>query len=231
MTKFETLFGVKESEIKDTCVLMPLLLKGALDEFGVKKLSRGKIYSSGNARYFTLIISGMGALFTGDAALYLSGTNCKNLILFGSCGLVKSGDNLNIGSLVAPVECYSMESFTDLLLKNHDLKTFYPDSGLIESFLNKNKDVIKVSCATLGSLKLEEENLALFAERNIQVLDMECSSLFSAASHKNLKAMSLFYISDVVNEKPFYKKSCPEDEARISSSVKSGIKSLCGFIK
>ncbi len=231
MTKFETLFGIKESEIKNTCVLMPLLLKSAFNAFGIKNLSRGKIYSSGNAEHFTLINTRIGASFTGDAALYLSNTNCKNIILFGSCGLVKSSDGLDIGSLVTPVECYAMESFTDMLLKYHTFKAFYPDAILLESFLNYNKNIQKVNCATLGSLKLEEEYLCLFAEKNIQIVDMECSSLFSVAAHKNLKVMALFYVSDIVNEKPFYTKFCSEDEIKLLSSIESGIKSLCSFIK
>jgi purine-nucleoside phosphorylase len=231
MTKFETLFGVKESEIKDTCVLMPLAPKGALNEFGVKGLARGKIYSSANTPSFTLINTGMGAAFTGDAVIYLSDTNCKNIILFGSCGLVKSSDGLDIGSLVMPIECLSMESFTDMLLKKRGFETFYPDKDMVESFLNNNKGIRKVNCATLGSLKLEEENLGLFAEKNIQVVDMECSCLFSAARDKHLKTMALFYISDVINEKPFYEKLSPEDEIRISGSIKSAIRSICGFVK
>jgi purine-nucleoside phosphorylase len=231
MTKFKALFGIKESEIKDTCVLMPLLFKGALDLFGVKDLLRGKIYSSGNAKHFTLINTGIGPGFTGDAVLYLADTACKNIILFGSCGLVKPCDSLDIGSIVTPVECFAMESFTNLLLKNHDFKTFYPDEKMVKSFLDTNKNVQKVTCATLGSLKLEEENLDLFVRRNIQAVDMECSGLFSAAQYKNLKAMALFYISDIIGKKPFYEKSSREDQTRLLSSIKSAIKSICCFIK
>lgn len=231
MTKFEILFGIKESEIRDTCILVPLLSKAAFNAFGVKSLHRGKIYSSSNAKHFTLINVGIGPSFTGDAALYLGNTSCKNIILFGSCGLVKSSGSLDIGSLVAPAACYSMESFTNMLLKNHDFKTFCPHDALISSFLNNNKFVQKVNCATLGSLKLEEEKLDLFKEKNIQVVDMECSSFFSAANHVKLKAMALFYVSDIINEKPFYMKFSREDEIRLLSSIESGIKSLCSFIK
>ena len=231
MTKFEILFGTKESEIKNTCIIMPLLPKGSLNDLGIEKLSRGKIYASGNTKYFTLINTGIGSSFTGDAALYLGKTNCKNLILFGSCGLVKSSSNLSLGSLVMPIECYAMESFTNLLLKKHAFKKFYPDKQLTASFLNNNKNIQKVNCATLGSLKLEEENMDLFKEKNIQVVDMECSSLFSAASHNGIKAMALFYVSDIIKEKPFYKKFREEDKEKLLSSIKSGIKSLCSFIK
>lgn len=231
MTKFEALFGIKESEIKPACVLMPLLSKGVLDMLGVKNLLRGKIYSSGNAEHFTLINTGMGPGFAGDAALYLADAGCKNIILFGSCGLIKPTDGLDIGSLVTPMECYAMESFTNLLLKNHDFKTLYPDMKMVDSFLDNNKSVQKVTCATLGSLKLEEENLDLFSGRNIQVVDMECSGLFSAMQHKNLKAMALFYISDIIGKKPFYEKLGIEDQMKLDASIKSAVKSICCFIK
>lgn len=231
MTTFEAIFGIGESEIKNTCVLAPLLPKGALNNFGIKNLSKGRIYSSASTDSFTLINTGMGSGFTGDAALYLSKTNCKNLILFGSCGLVKSQKALDIGSLVTPVKCCSMESFTDMLLKKCGFETFYPDKDMVELFMNNNKGVQKVNCATLGSLKLEEENLDLLAEKNIQVVDMECSSLFSAAGCKNLKAMALFYISDIINEKPFYEKFSSGDKTRLSGSIKSAVKSICSFVK
>jgi len=231
MTKFETLFGISESDIKDTCILMPLLLKNTLGLFGIKGMSKGKIYSSGNNRLFTLINTGIGASFAGDAVLYLSGTACKNIILFGSCGLVKSSNGLDIGSLVAPAECCAMESFTDMLLKHRSFKTFHPDSASLESFLSAGNNIRKVNCATLGSLKLEEDYLYLFAEKNIQVVDMECSGFFSAAAHSRIKAIALFYVSDIINEKPFYNKFCLEDKLRLASSIKSGIKSLCDFIK
>jgi len=224
------MFGIKESEIKNTCVLAPILPKSAVELFGVKDLARGKIYSSGNTKNFTLINTGMGASFTGDAVLYLADTGCKNIILFGSCGLIKSSRGLDIGSLVTPAKCYEMESFTNLLLKNHDFKKFYPDKTLMESFLNDNKDTGKVTCATLGSLKLEEDNMDLFAEKNIQVVEMECSGLFSAADNKKIKAMALFYVSDILNEKPFYCQFKPDDKLKVLSSIKSGIKSICRFV-
>ena len=231
MTKFETLFGIKESEIKDTCVLMPVLPKNALSLFGIKGFQRGKIYSSGNAENLTLINTGVGASFAGDAALYLADSCCKNIILFGSCGLVRSSGGITVGSLVSPGECRAMESFTNMLLKNNDFKTFYPDKAMLESFLNNNKDIQKVNCATLGSLKLEEESGDLFTEKNIQVADMECSGVFSAGAHKHLKAIALFYVSDIINEKPFYSEFSPDDRSRLLSSIASGIQSICRFVK
>ncbi|MDP2912070.1 MAG: hypothetical protein Q8N76_07050 [Candidatus Omnitrophota bacterium] len=231
MTKFEALFGIKESEIKNTCVLMPLIPKNSLEALGIKKLSRGKIYSSGNSRHFTLINTGIGAGFTGDSALYLSDTNCKNLILFGSCGLVRADKNLDIGSLVAPFKCYAMESFTDMLLKNNASGAFYPDLSLLDKFLAGKNEIQKITCATLGSLKLEEENLDLLKEKDIQAVDMECSSFFSAAKHRHLNAMAFFYVSDIINKKPFYSALSREDETRLSFSIQSGIKSICSFIK
>ena len=90
MNKFETLFGVKESTIKSTCIITPFLRKGLLKDFGIKNFSKGKLYSTGNSELLTLICTGMGAALTGDAVLYLNNTSCKNIILFGSCGLTES---------------------------------------------------------------------------------------------------------------------------------------------
>jgi purine-nucleoside phosphorylase len=231
MTRFKTLFGIKESDIKDTCVLMPLLPKGALNKLGVKNLFRGKIYSSGNANHLTLINTGMGAALAGDAVVYLSETRCKNIILFGSCGLVTASARLDIGSLVMPIESYSMESFTGLLLKDQAFKAFYPDKTLMESFLKAAADVQKVRCATLGSLKLEEENMPLFRGKNIDVVDMECSACFSAAGHRHLKAIALFYVSDILDEKPFYENLSREDEIKLTSSIESAAQYICSFAK
>jgi purine-nucleoside phosphorylase len=153
------------------------------------------------------------------------------MILFGSCGLVKSSAALGIGNLVTPVECYAMESFTDMLLKYHTFKTFYPDQSILESFLKIDNKAQKINCATLGSLKLEEEYLCLFAEKNIQAVDMECSAFFSAAAQGHIRAMALFYITDIINEKPFYNKICHEDNLKLASAIISGAQSLCSFIK
>jgi len=232
MTKFEILFGIKASEVKNTCVLLPLLVKGSLDNLGAKELSRGKLYSSGHSEDFSVIITGMGAGMAGDAVLYLKETRCRNIILFGSCGLTQAKPGMDIGALVSPVKSYSMESFSSMLFdKKTGLKKFSSDKILMENLLKDSGDVKKVTCATLGSLKLEEGMTDLFKEKHIDVVDMECSGVFSASLSIKRRAIALFYATDIINKKPFYSKLCEGDRSALSFSVKKSCHTLCDFIK
>jgi len=234
MTAFKQLFGIKEVEIKNTCVLLPILAKSIAGELGVKKFYKGKLYSSGNSPSFTAINTGLGPALLGDAVLHLANTPCQNILLFGSCGLVKKEQDLDVGSLVVPYKCHASESFSDMLLKDKkDWDIFYPTSPLTENFLetNKKSDIKKVACATLGSLKLEENYVALFGEKDIQVVDMECSAFFSASKHIGRNAMAFFYITDIINKKPFYRNVSLEERLSLSSSIKSATRILCEFIE
>jgi len=220
MNKFEALFGVKESRIKSTCIIMPFLKKGTLKAFGVKEFSKGKLYGTGHSELFTLIHTGMGPALTGDAVLYLNNTSCKNIILFGSCGLIESTKDVKLGSLITPLNCLSIESFTEMLSGcNRDWSVSYPDKNMLESFLKTNNQHIKKAvCASVGSLNLEEENIDLFKTKNIEAIDMECSAVFAASKHINCRAMALLYVSDILIEKPFYMKLNKKEELMISSS-------------
>ncbi|MDP8229755.1 MAG: hypothetical protein P9L93_01470 [Candidatus Gorgyraea atricola] len=228
MSVFQILFGIKDSDVRNTCIFLPLVQKNVLEWLDVKDISKGKLYNSGNSKDFTVIHTGMGPALSGDAVLYLEKTKCQNIIVFGSCGLIKEEKDLNIGSLVTPDKCYSMESFTDMLAgekKEYDLS--YPDKILLE----KLPEVKKVTCATLGSLKLEEGYRDSFEAKEIQVVDMEASAVFSAASHIGKKAVALFYITDIINKKPFYKGLSATDRLELFSSIKSASNILCNLIK
>lgn len=257
MTKFEALFGIKEQSIKRNCILLPFLPKGILAEFKIKNLSKGKIYSTASSddlawleiqnksnnlqppkgglslTGFTLIYTGMGPTFVGDALLYLKQTPCQNVILFGSCGLVTKKDGLSIGDLVLPFKCYSDESFSQMLLGNVKKKAFYPDKKLFESFMHMNKDVDikRVMCSTISSLKLEEDLVNSFKKEGIDVVDMECSAFFSAAKFVGLKALALFYITDILRTKPFYVNLDDATRQRLLSSIKTGVELIYTFKK
>ena len=233
MNKFETLFGVEKSKIKSTCIIMPFLKKDILKDFGIKELSKGKLYSTGNSELFTLIQTGMGAALTGDAVLYLNNTSCKNIILFGSCGLIESTKDIKLGSLITPLNCLSIESFSEMLSgcgKNWSVS--YPDENMLGSFLKTNNQYVrKAACASVGSLNMEEENIGLFKTKGIQIIDMECSAVFSASKHINCRAMAIFYATDILIEKPFYMKLNKKEELIINSSIKNAVRILCSFIK
>ncbi len=233
MPLFERLFGIKRQQIKRTCIISPLLPKGILDKLGIKSLSKGKIYNSAGNDYFSLIHTGVGPSFVGDAVLHLKYTDCQNVILFGSCGLVSRKKRLNIGSLVAPYKCYSNESFSEWLRGKWKSKTYLPDKQLFKEFMEANRagGLEKTVCSTVPSLKLEEERVKLFIEKRVDVVDMECSAFFSASKYSGLRAIAFFYISDIIKGVPFYAELEPDLKSRLSLSIKKAVDLLCEFIK
>lgn len=210
---------------------MPCLPKGALASLGIKEILRGKLYGTGQSQYFTLIHTGIGQSFTGDAVLYLKETKANNLFLFGSCGLIKQSESLNIGSLVSPYQAYNMESFCDMLYNKFASSIFYPDKKALKRMMKRIPRITEVTCATVGSLKLEEENAENIFGRNIDVVDMECSAFFAAAKFIKRKAAALFYISDIARLKPFYYTLSNEERLILLSSIKESAELLREFIQ
>ncbi|MBN1405313.1 MAG: hypothetical protein JW946_02200 [Candidatus Omnitrophica bacterium] len=231
MDDFKLLFGIDKDAIKSTCVLVPFLNKDMMSGFGVKNVKKAKLYGVAQKEDFSLIYTGVGTALLGDCALYLERTKCENIILFGSCGLVKAAKPLSIGSIICPDKCYSFESFSDMLHKDHKVKVFYPDKGLREKLISHSASIKQVSCATLGSIKLEERYIDYFIKNGIDAVDMECSALFSAAAFISRKAAAVLYVSDIIKEKPFYEGLGFEDEASLSSCAQNAARLLTGFIK
>jgi len=233
MKDFEVLFGITTQEVRGTCLLMPFISKDALQWFGIRRFARGKLYGAGNSRNFTLIHSGLGPALTGDALLYLKDTGCKNVILFGSCGLLAQNNGLGIGSLVSPIKAYSLESFSRML-SDQDIASdvYYPDKKLLEDWSSAAGTAItQIACATVSSLKLEEERRGVWLKQGIEAVDMECSAFFAAASHSGLKAIALFYVTDIIGVKPFYQNMGLKDKAKIFLARKKAAGLLCKFIK
>ncbi len=238
MSPFEAIFAIPENEIKTNCVLMPLIPRFLLNELGIKKLQKGKLYSTADTNQFTLIHTKIGAGFVGDVVLYLKDTPCQNLILFGTCGLTGESNNLAVGSLVTPKKSYSLESFTDLLLDNRiPEKTFSPDEDLYHlmyQFLKRTKnnlDIPALNCATIASLKLEEQLVNAFIQKEISLVDMESSAFFSAAQSVRLKAVAMFCVSDIINQQPFYTSLTKDQENAFVSAFKKAAQFLGLFIE
>jgi purine-nucleoside phosphorylase len=230
MNKFEKLFGIRPGQVRKNCILLPCINKEILAGLGVKNLKRGKLYGCADTGDFTLIHTGMGAGLAGDAVLYLKETSSQNVVLFGSCGSV---GGLGIGNLVLPVRCLAQESFTEMLKnRNQESKVFYPDYDLTEAFLGSDQDPLikKVTCMTISSLKLEEERATDLRGEGIDVVDMECSAFLSAAQTVKLKAFGLFYVSDVVGEKPFYEPLNQKDKKLLRLSIEKATGMLRGFL-
>lgn len=201
--KFESLFGIKPTTIQKLCVIAPFLHKGMLEQFGIAKLIKGRPYSCGQAQNFTLIYTQIGAPNVGDAVLYLQDTPCERIIFVGSCGLLQEKDSLDIGSLTTPQLSLNLESFSQLALKKLTRPTkAYPHKKFLAQFHKhfQNENIVPLNCATMGSIKLEEEYWNALRKQKIDILDMECSAFFSAAQAVKLPALSILYITDILKK-------------------------------
>lgn len=225
MDKFKALFGIEAKEIQKACILTPFFRTDWLGDFGVREIKRGKIYGSGQGKDFTLLQVGIGASLAGDCVLHLKDTSCEKILFFGSCGLLKSLENIKMHDLVTPGKALALESFTNLFTKSEiDWTEIFPDQNLFMNFLHLG--IKNVVCATLGSLVFEEENFEVLDEDGIEVLDMECSAVFTAARLINKPAASLLYVTDIVHEKPFYRILNECEKETLDRTIKQGIKIL-----
>ncbi len=233
MDAFEILFGVERSAVKGVCVVMPFIRKEVLKRFGVEKLSRGKLYAAADCRNFTLIQSGVGPAFTGDAVLHLGETGCRSLLFWGACGLLRPGLGLGVGSLATPSEISSLESFTGILSGEVEpAEVPGPEVELQRELIGSAGGPLKeVSCLTVGSLKLQDEKAESFLAKGADVVDLECASFFAAAYRSDLPAAALLTITDIVGTKPFYLKPDPEDRAALSASSSRAVEIICGLIE
>ena len=234
MSCFSALFGMKASQMQKNCILLPLLPREFLKRLKIKKLYRGKLFSAANTPCFSIVVSGVGPALAGDAVLYLKESPCKNLILFGSCGLVKEKPGLSIASLVTPAKSQAHESFSQLLLeKNRKPDVSYPEKKLFQRLMEfgQNQGLKEVTCATVSSLKLEEKMRRDFIKSKVDVVDMECSAFFSACGFSGINGAAIFYISDIIKEKPFYRNLDSLCRIKLNQSIERATDLLSAFIK
>lgn len=231
MTEFEALFGLKNTSIKKNVALLPYITNDMKKYLLLKDFTRGILYSVAQQDDFSLIKTGIGASLLGDAVLYLKDTPCKNVILFGSCGLLEKTKDIDIGDIVSPSKSFAIESFTEMIsFASAPYTAYYPDSELFEVFKD-NPKVNETVCASVGSLKLETQNKTFLLKMGSGVVDMETSGLFSASKHAGIKSAALLYISDIVGEKPFFGKQNNGDRKKILASIETSIDIICKIMK
>ena len=233
MDTFSILFGAKASTIKKTCVLVPFLTKEILKEFGIETLSKGALYSVGDNGSFSVIRTGVGPTFLGDAVLYLEEASCENLIMFGSCGAARENAELAIGNMVLIEKALSQDSFTNTLLKNNIHGEYHPDKALHNKFISGEyeKTLRKASCLSIGSLKLEEEYLKAIDSSSIDVLDMETAPFFAACGEAGKKAVSILFITDILGRFPYYMALEKENREIFRNITRKSASILCSIIK
>jgi len=231
MSHFKQLFGLSPNEIKETCIIAPFIPKKSLKLFEINELTKGQFYSSGNTDQWTLIKTGVGATFVGDAVLYLEETNVKCLFFIGACGIVDQQLSLGLGSLVSPSKCFALESFTQIL-KHEDRKIIesFPDESLASSLKLYHRDIKDTSCISFGSIKLENDYVQLFELLKVGVIDMECAAFYLAAQSIQRKAAALLYVTDILKDKPLFSHLTDRDSQKINEGQKLSVNVLKEFI-
>ena len=232
--RFESIFGVREQEVKKICLLIPFINKDILNYLGINKVNKGWLYSSANTKYFTLIHTKIGTSFVGDAVLWLNNTHCQYLFFLGTCGLVSKRQEFDIGELIFPSSSWGMESFSQMLKGElHLAQKSTPDTMLLKTIKKylKDSEAHTAVCATLGSLQIEEALIPFFQERHVEIVDMETSAFFNASRHIKRKAAAVLVVSDILKEKPFYEKQDAIYKEYVKISLQKGAAAITAFAK
>ncbi len=229
LSDFQLLFGMNESSVQKNCLLLPFLPKGTLEFLAIQKLSRGSLFASANTPHFTIIKTGAGPSFIGDAVMYLKETNCQNIFFLGICGLIDKKINTHIGELFVPTLSYNFDSFTDIL--NEKLNTLYatkPDPTLFDQFLiiNSGLNTLSGKCVSFTSLYHQEKYIPLFTTLNAKVIEMETASFFAAAMKTGKRSLAILLISDFLQEKRFFEPLSEKDKKNLTTGIGQAVKAI-----
>ncbi|MFH1415464.1 MAG: hypothetical protein ABIH89_05210 [Elusimicrobiota bacterium] len=229
MVDFKKIFGANREDIRKNCLMLPMDDRGLFKSLNAKPGAKGMLFDISHSDICTVIYL-KHMCFSGDCLIMLKETDCENLILFGSCGALK-GD---VGDKILPSRSMNLESFADFLKQDGfpENDYYYPDRKLVEKFENSvdTSGYMKYTCATVSSLVLEEEKTDMLLSAGIDCLDMEISSVFSAASRSGIKAMALFYAAEVIGKLHFYDKFDLKSRAKIKGAKRSMADKLVRFI-
>ena len=182
-------------------------------------------YSNSNVT----VISTKNNFLVGDIVLCLKNSACENVILFGSCGGV--GD-VKIADKLIVKKAFNFESFSEMLEMKRNPDSYYPSTILLDNFLSKTKqNIIQVKCITSNSIVLQRTYKDWFDKNKINAIDMECSSVFSAASAINKKAIALFYVTDHISEaSPFETELDEKQRTQLLNTRQELADAICDFI-
>ncbi len=221
--------GINLKEIRKTCVICPVSDHSLFS--GLGKPKRNNLFFAKIMNYDTVtVISTKNNFLVGDIVLCLKNSACENIILFGSCGGI--GD-VKIADKLIVKKVFNFESFSEMLEMKRNPDSYYPSTILLENFLSKaKKDIKQVKCITSNSIVLQRTYKDWFDKNKINAVDMECSSVFSAASAINKKAIALFYVTDHISEaSPFETELDENQKAKLLAVRQELANTICEFIK
>ena len=76
-----------------------------------------------------------------------------------------------------------------------------------------------------------QDNIDVLTRDGIEVVDMECSAFFAASSAVGLKALTVFYVSDIISKRPFYVDLKQPEKSALSCSIKMATDAIQQFIR
>ncbi len=219
IASFDDLFGLPSNKISPFCILTPFLTKGFLNGLGASKIYRGNPYQTVCGQTGSLIETRVGCSFAGDAVLLLNGSPCRRLLFVGSCGSLDS-KKFPIGSVITLQDCYAMEKFSAML--NPPLAfdhIMVPDKDFFHELTSMG--VTPARGASVGSIVLESVHQSDFQKNGIQVLDLECASVFAAAAHVRIPAAAILYVTDIVGQTSPFVKPTGDHAKKITTATTS----------
>jgi len=227
MKNFSSLFGVAPHDVREDVILTPFL---NVEHFKKKETQtqKGLLFQTLTGEHYTVIRTGIGASFIGDAILFLKDTACKRVYFLGSCGAVTA---VPIASIVIAEKAYAFESFSQILGEDFTHTVYNADTNLQQDFIRSTGagDIATVSVATFASLSLERRQIALFKKHAIDVVDMEVSAFLAAAHHFSYGALPVLYVSDSIHDECLLQVT-DDNRKAIRQTRRRAISLLCDYI-
>jgi purine-nucleoside phosphorylase len=227
MNAFRKLFAVSPQEIKEDVIITPFLSPEYFNKDAKNKIKKGFLFETLNGDGFSVVKTGVGASFVGDALIYLKQTKAKRVYFIGSCGAVSG---LNIGDLVLVRQALNLESFSGVLKRSVGSVFLNAENALYKKFLKLDRGIREVKLATVGSLSLQKSILPLLKNRAIDVVDMEVSAFISAVRFLKFSHLALLYVTDNVQGRLFCRKLTPAERLSIKKSRHKAVSLICDFI-
>lgn len=206
-------FGCAIEDIADTVILTPIWnlegFKNAADKVLAEFIGwyKGVALLYGNKR-ITVISSGIGAPMSGDCALALGYTDCRNVLFSGSAGAINQ--DYNIGDMLAVSEAVIGEGFSryhsDDITKDcfgHLVSGDKATAGKLMDTIRKNERKYGIKCYegrifTIDSILGErKDTFEYMLEKGCDAVEMEVSAVFTACRLAGKKAAAMILISDL----------------------------------
>lgn len=212
-TMVRTHFGCKIEDIADTVILTPIWklegFKNKSDSVLTEFIGwyKGTTLTFNNKR-ITVISSGIGAPMSGDCALALGYTDCKNVIFSGSAGAINQ--KYNIGDILAVSEAVIGEGFSRYHSEDIKKDCFGELVSGHKAAAQRLMDTIKrkesrygINChegrifsidSILGERK---DTFDYMREKGCDAVEMEVSAVFTACRRGGKKCAAMILISDL----------------------------------